>query len=370
MGKEMTAEIHAVAAQFFAASAIKDIREYGTGKVNDTFLVTVAGKGECRFILQRISSAVFAHPEWITENLRIVCDHVIKNLAAEGNPGSWRMPVIHQSLAGRDFYRDRDGSCWRVLHFIAGCTSSATVQSPFQAREAGLALGRFHRLISDLDPAMLHDTLPGFHVTPLYLAHYDRVAAAAGGEHSADIRFCHDFIARRREAAHVLEDARKEGKLFSRPIHGDPKLSNILFDEQTGQAVSLIDLDTVKPGLIQYDVGDCLRSCCNGKGEEGPLPVCFDTELCRAILQGYVKEAGSFLTPHDYDYFYAGARLIAFELGLRFFTDYLQGNIYFKTSSPEQNLERALVQFALTESIEKQERGIDLIISDIELVRK
>ncbi|MBU0967883.1 MAG: aminoglycoside phosphotransferase family protein [Proteobacteria bacterium] len=361
----MTADIHAVAAQFFAAAAIKDIREYGTGRVNDTFLVTVAGMNENRFILQRISSAVFAHPEWLMENLRVVCDHVMNKLAVEGNSGNWRMPVIQQTLGGRDFLRDRDESCWRVLHFIAGCRSFDTVRSGFQAREAGLALGRFHRLISDLPPSRLHDTLPGFHITPLYLAQYDRVAAASARKDSADIRFCHDFIARRRALAHVLEDAGKEGKLFRRPIHGDPKLSNILFDEQTGRAVSLIDLDTVKPGLIQYDIGDCLRSCCNGPGEEGPLPVFFDTELCREILQGYVAEADSFLTPHDYDYFYAGARLIAFELGLRFFTDYLQGDVYFKALFPAQNLERALVQFSLTESIEKQEREINSIIGDI-----
>lgn len=361
----MAADLHAVAAQFFAAPAIKDIREYGTGRVNDTFLVTVAGQDEPRFILQRLSSAVFAQPEWVMENLRTVCDHVAAELAAEGNPGSWRMPVIRQTLAGRDFYRDRDNGCWRVLHFIAGCRSFATVQSPFQAGEAGRALGRFHQLISGLEPARLHDTLPGFHVTPLYLAQYDRVAAAAGRRNPADIRFCHDFIARRRALVHVLEDARKEGKLFSRPIHGDPKLSNILFAERTGRAVSLIDLDTVKPGLIQYDIGDCLRSCCNGQGEEGPLPVSFDTELCREILRGYVAEARGFLTPHDYDYFYAGARLIAFELGLRFFTDYLQGNVYFKTASPEQNLQRALVQFSLAESIEKQQREIERIIGDL-----
>ncbi|MEW6521603.1 MAG: aminoglycoside phosphotransferase family protein [Thermodesulfobacteriota bacterium] len=361
----MRADIHAVAAQFFAAPASIDIREYGAGRVNDTYLVTVAGQAARCFILQRLSSAVFAQPAWIMENLRTVCDHVNNRLAAEGNPAGWRMPAIRQTLAGRDFYLDQDNSCWRVLHFIDGCRSFTTVQSPGQAREAGLALGRFHRLISDLAPARLHDTLPGFHVTPLYLARYDRVAAAAGRQNSADSRFCHDFIGRRRQMVQVLEDAGKEGRLVSRPIHGDPKLSNILFDEQTGRAVSLIDLDTVKPGLIQYDVGDCLRSCCNIRGEEGPLPVSFDMELCREILRGYAEEAGAFLTPHDYDYFYAGTRLIAFELGLRFFTDYLQGNVYFKATSPGQNLERALVQFSLTESIEKQQGEIERLIREL-----
>ena len=367
MGEKMAADIHAAAAQFFAVPAIKDIREYGTGRVNDTFLVTVAGQDEPRFILQRLSSAVFDQPEWIMENLRIVNDHVAAELSAEGNPGGWRMPVIRQTLAGRDFYLDRDNGYWRVLHFIAGCRSFATVQSPFQAGEAGRALGRFHQLISGLEPALLHDTLPGFHVTPLYLAQYDRVAAAAGRRKQADIRFCHDFIARRRALVHVLEDARKEGKLFNRPIHGDPKLSNILFAERTGRAVSLIDLDTVKPGLIQYDIGDCLRSACNPLGEETEEweDVRFDPDICHAVLRGYFSGAKRFLSRGDVAYFYDAVWLIAFELGLRFFTDHLEGDVYFKVRRPGHNLARALVQFSLASSIEAHEAGIRTIVGEL-----
>ena len=359
----MADEIRTAAAQFFAAAAIRDIRAHGSGRVNETFLVT-AGDDGGRFILQRLSPAVFARPEWIMANLRVVEDHVRQKLRREPGIG-FIMAQIRQTLDGRDFYRDRDGACWRMLHFIAGSRTFDTVQCPLQAAEAGRILGRFHRLISDLDPALLHDTLPGFHITPAYLARYDEVAAA-GRQNTADIRYCHEFVARRRDTVHVLENARGKGELVLRPIHGDPKLSNILFDENSGVAVSLIDLDTVKPGLIHYDIGDCLRSCCNTLGEEAPpADIYFDTTLCRLILQGYLAEAGPILTPHDRRYFYDAARLIPFELGLRFFTDYLAGNIYFKTSSPEQNLHRALAQFALTASIEKQQREITRIISEV-----
>jgi Ser/Thr protein kinase RdoA (MazF antagonist) len=150
-------------------------------------------------------------------------------------------------------------------------------------------------------------------------------------------------------------------------MHGDPKVNNVMLDSATGQAVSLIDLDTVKPGLVQYDIGDCLRSGCNPLGEETAdlENVGFEPEYCQAILAGYLDKARDFLTRSDYDYFYDGIRLIAFELGLRFFTDYLAGNVYFKALYPQHNLARALVQFKLTESIESQEAIIRNLIKDL-----
>jgi Ser/Thr protein kinase RdoA (MazF antagonist) len=161
----------------------------------------------------------------------------------------------------------------------------------------------------------------------------------------------------------VLETAKAAGALKLRPIHGDPKVNNIMLDAQ-GKAISLIDLDTLKPGLVHYDIGDCLRSLCNPLGEETEdwQAVTFDLKLAQATLEGYLSLAKDFLTPSDYDYLYDGIRLIAFELGLRFFTDYLAGNVYFKVKHPTHNLTRALVQFKLTESIEAQEQELQAMI--------
>jgi Ser/Thr protein kinase RdoA (MazF antagonist) len=165
----------------------------------------------------------------------------------------------------------------------------------------------------------------------------------------------------------VLENARAEGRLPLRSIHGDPKVNNIMMDTATGQAVSIVDLDTVKPGLLQYDIGDCLRSGCNPLGEETERweMVRFESDICRAILQGYLSWARGFLTENDYEYLFDSMRLIAFELGLRFFTDYLEGNVYFKARHQNHNLIRALVQFKLTESIEAQAETIRTIIRDL-----
>ena len=158
----------------------------------------------------------------------------------------------------------------------------------------------------------------------------------------------------------VLEQARAQGRLRPRPIHGDPKVNNVLLQRASGQAIALIDLDTVKPGLLHYDLGDCLRSVANPLGEETHdwRAVRFDTELAEALLRGYGSVAGAMLSDDDVELVYDAVRLIAFELGLRFLTDHLAGDVYFRCDAPGHNLRRALVQFQLTASIEAQEAPI------------
>jgi Ser/Thr protein kinase RdoA (MazF antagonist) len=225
----------------------------------------------------------------------------------------------------------------------------------------------FHTLISDLPPARLVDTLPGFHVAPQYLQRYDAVLAQRPPTPSPEVNHCLRFINAHRRWAGVLETAKAAGKLPLRLMHGDPKVNNVLFDADTHQAISLIDLDTVKPGLIHYDIGDCLRSGCNPLGEDTQQweAVAFDVDRCQAILQGYQSIARTFLIAADYAYLHPASRLLAFELGLRFFTDYLDGNRYFKTAYPEHNLVRALVQFQLAASVDAQETRLQAIIHDL-----
>ncbi len=228
----------------------------------------------------------------------------------------------------------------------------------------GYGLGMFHHLISDLPVERLADTLEGFHITPGYLRHYHQQLAAGAQPRSAEERWCAAFIERREDLVPVLEEARARGELQLRPIHGDPKSNNVLLDAESGQAIALVDLDTVKPGLIHYDIGDCLRSCCNPLGEEcrEPEAVQFDAGLCEAALEGYLQVARAFLSEADHCYLYDALRLISFELGLRFFSDHLAGNVYFRSDDPQHNLRRAQVQFRLVESIEAQEEVLRALL--------
>ncbi|MDP3182091.1 MAG: phosphotransferase [Desulfobaccales bacterium] len=426
----------AVAEKFAHQGRVVGVREYGSGNVNDTFLVTLDSKREKHFILQRLNPQVFRRPELVMGNLCTVSDHVRQRLEHTPlSPGRrWEVPRVLLTQDGQDHFIDSEGSFWRALSFIEAAQTFDIIKDLEHAREVGQALGMFHNLLCDLPPERLADTLPGFHITPRYLSHYDEVLAKHGEgqspEESPEKRLwergpgadCHlqslsqtlspnphiggwegslrgrrgiagrdacatgppalpsktifqsspevdyalQFVSQRRGWAPVLEEAKAQGRLRLKPIHGDPKVNNFMMDIATGQAVSLVDLDTVKPGLVHYDIGDCLRSACNPLGEETERweTVRFEPELGRAILQGYLLLARDFLTADDYEYLYDAIRVIAFELGLRFFTDYLEGNVYFKAKHPEHNLVRALVQFKLTESIESQERALRAIIRD------
>ncbi|BAB73739.1 phosphotransferase enzyme family protein [Anabaena sp. FACHB-709] len=360
-------DLAAIAGKFKFPGTVTNVQAFGSGNINDTFLVTVDSLEAQHFVLQRINTQVFRQPELIMQNMRIFSDHVHQRLQYAPPNRRWEVPRVLSTKDNHDYCTDTQGNFWRAISFISGSQSFDTMQDLAQAQEIGYALGMFHNLISDLSPEKLADTLPGFHITPLYLRHYEQVLATAKPQPSPELDYCLQFVSDRQSYACILENAKAAGELPLRLMHGDPKINNIMFDTFTHKAVSVIDLDTVKPGLVHYDIGDCLRSGCNPAGEETEHweSVAFDTDLCQGILQGYLSVAKEFLTDNDYAYMYDAIRLIAFELGLRFFADYLGGNVYFKIKYPEHNLARALVQFKLTESIESQEVKIRKIIQDI-----
>ncbi len=359
--------IFTIAAQFASTGQVASVQEFGQGNVNDTYLVEV-DVADSPFVLQRINTHVFRQPELVMRNMRTFTEHVQQRLQTDPlcRERRWDVPRVLLTEGQQDHWMEDDGSVWRAISFIDTAQSFDTIQSTDHAREIGYGLGMFHHLISDLPSSHLADTLEGFHITPRYLKQYEAVLETNKMCPSPEVDYCLAFICDRTSLAHVLETAKAENILPLRLMHGDPKINNIMIDTATHQAVSLIDLDTVKPGLVHYDIGDCLRSSCNLLGEETDQweSVCFDLDLSQAVLQGYLSVARSFLTDTDYDYLYDAIRLIAFELGLRFFTDYLMGDCYFKTQYPEHNLARALVQFKLTESIEAQERALKSIIQD------
>lgn len=356
-----------VAPLFEVAGRLVRVVPTGSGNINDTYMAVFRTTfSEERFVLQRLNRRVFASPANVMRNMKVVTEHVHRRLEAESATDDriWQLPRIIPTKSGDDFIVDADGDCWRAITLIASARAFDTVQNPAHAHEAGVVLGQFQRLVSDIPVDCLADTLPGYHIVPGYLAAYDRSLADAEGaarsRASADARYGARFVAKRRDWAVVLEEAQQRGDLIARPIHGDPKIANIMIDDETGKGTCMIDLDTVKPGLIHYDFGDCLRSCCNPAGEEclDLSDVVFDTDLCAAIVQGYRVHAQAFLTEADRHYLYDSIRRMTFELGLRFYADYLAGDRYFKTRYEGHNLNRAVAQFKLCESIETREPTI------------
>ncbi len=344
---------------FLAGSSVTRIAPLGDGNVNDTWHV-VKDTGR-QLVLQRLNGRVFPDPAAIQQNLTILLRHIHASLSQQD--ASFTMPRLIKTTAGRTHILDSDGDLWRMLSFINNTSPVNTVSRPAEAREIGRGLAIFHDIVSTLPPAALVDPLPGFHQTPLYLRHYDAIAVSPAGKPDS---YCHNFITRRRDDAALLEQEQARQALGFQIIHGDPKVANFLFSRD-GRVVSLIDLDTVKPGLLLHDLGDALRSCCNPLGEELQPhdEIFFDPKLFRAMLEGYCSRAAHLLTRRDRELMAASTRLISFELGIRFYSDHLQGNTYFKVTAPGQNLFRARLQFALVRSIEEQYTALQDICAEL-----
>ena len=360
-----------IASCFELPAPVAELAPLGSGNVNDTYLLRC--EGDEQFVLQRLNTGIFSRPDLVMANLAMLCNHTgQRGWPQPDQPRRWELPRLvptRLSEAGSAVrpWLERNGECWRLLTYVPDTICHELVSNPELAAEVGRALGGFHRLIHDLPCDRLHDTLEGFHVTPGYLAAYDELLAARKLPFDAAERQCHGAIEARRSLAPVLEEALASGRLSLRPIHGDPKVNNVLLDRRTGRAVTLVDLDTVKPGLLHYDIGDCLRSGCNPAGEDATAldAVHFDLALARPMLAGYLELARPILTDADLDLVVDAVRLISFELGLRFFSDHLAGNRYFKCRHPRHNLDRALVQFRLTDSIEAQQQDLHRLVNQL-----
>jgi hypothetical protein len=332
------------------------------GNINDTWCVNlVDGR---RLILQCLHPSVFPDPAVLMVNLRVIVQHL--NQYTNDNIRFFHLLANPQ---GHDHWIDNQGACWRLLSFIDNSRTLANLHNTAQAETVGSLLGRFHLLVADLSPDTLADPLPDFHITPRYLALYDALQNArsqAATTHSKEQElFCAALIEAARPEASILEEAR--GGLRQQVIHGDPKAANFLFAADRDQAISLIDFDTIKPGLVLHDLGDCLRSCCNplGEGYFEPTAVVFQADFFYALMRGYLREASHLLSETDRALVVHAAALLSFELGLRFFTDHLAGNCYFKTEWPGQNLHRALVQFHLYRSIRAQQADLEQGLAEL-----
>ncbi len=361
LGPSERSRLMVVLPRFFPASdEYKRIQVLGNGNINDTYLIDFVHRQPA--VLQRINAVVFPEPSLVAGNFSMISKHIDAKQRQAG--GEAVFPRAIPEITGKPYLLDGAGDIWRAMAYIENTESHRFVKDQSQAFEGGRILGRFHLLLDDLDPKTLSQPIPGFHDLPGYCLAYRSACSYHRRNNSDELDSCCKAINRRLKDAAILERSRQQRQIRRRVIHGDPKCDNILFDKQTGDAVALIDFDTVSSGLLQYDLGDCLRSFCNPAGEKPETldDVYFDMERCGRVLSGY-QSSGAPLSVAERGLIYQGVRLLTFELGLRFLTDYLAGDRYFKVSHERENLDRTMVQIRLLESIEKQQTAIESIVA-------
>ena len=340
----------------FPATLLGAVR-YGQGHINDTFCVLCQPQeGDCiRFILQGLSSAAFPHPEELMENFIGITSYLReKVIASGGNPMRETLSLV-KTRDGKNFYTDSNGKVWRLTPFIENtdCFQSATPEL-FEA--SARAFGRFQYLLQDYPAATLHETIAKFHDTEDRFAKFETALKADKLGRAKDIPEDIRFVLDRKADCSVALDALRSGKLPLRVTHNDTKLNNILIDRDTHEGICVIDLDTTMPGLSINDFGDSIRFGANHSAEDEKdlSKVNFDIGLFEAYTRGFLEGAKGSLTPAELEYLPWGARLMTLECGIRFLTDYLDGDHYFRIHYPEQNLDRCRTQFKLVADMEAQ----------------
>jgi len=341
----------------FGAPVVGAMR-FGCGHINDTFCVhTQPEDDSCRcFILQRMSSAAFKHPEQLMQNIIGVTEYLGKKIAAAGGDRAREAMQVVRPRSGADFYTDSEGGAWRVYPFVEGIYCYQRAETPQLFEASARAFGKFQRMLDGYPAETLFETIPHFHDTEDRLAKLkDAIAADIKGR----VAECADeiaFVMAREADCSVALQAMRDGKLPLRVTHNDTKLNNVLIDKKTGEGMCVIDLDTTMPGLSINDFGDSIRFGANHSAEDEKdlSKVNFDIELYECYTRGFLEGAGDTLTAGELEYLPWGAKLMTLECGIRFLTDYLSGDTYFRTHYPEQNLDRCRTQFKLVRDMEEQ----------------
>ena len=338
----------------FGGPMVCDPHHYGEGHINDTFVVWRADHTK-RFILQRINTDTFTDPAGLMENICGVTRHLRTKIQAEGgDPGRECLNVI-PTLSGAAYYIDSEGNAWRAYDFVENTVCLQQVGCEADFRTVAETLGKFQNQLADYPASTLHETIARFHDTPNRYANFEKALAADTLGRAKTIAPEIAFIHAREKDCHVLLDQLAAGEIPLRVTHNDTKINNVLLDEATGKGICVIDLDTVMPGLSAYDFGDSIRTGANDCAEDEPdqSKVHFDLHLYEVFAKGYLSTAGSTMHTAEKRSLAWGAKLMTLECGIRFLTDYLEGDHYFHIARPDHNLDRARTQFTLVQQMEE-----------------
>ena len=358
--------ISQILAAYVLPGTVADVARHGKGHINDTFCVvckTPEG-GTARFILQRLSQAAFPHPEEVMENFVGITSYLRREILAEGGDPLRETLSLVKTGDGADFVTDAEGRAWRLMPFIenADCYQSAT---PELFAASGRAFGRFQYMLRDYPARTLHETIPHFHDTESRFEQFLAALEADKMNRAEGVSPEIQFILRRKADCGVALRALREGKLPLRVTHNDTKLNNILIDRDTHEGICIIDLDTTMPGLAINDFGDSIRFGANHcmEDEQDLTKVNFDISLYEVFTRGFLEGARGSLTSAELEYLPWGARLMTLECGIRFLTDYLDGDHYFHVSHPRQNLDRARTQLKLVKDMEEQFDAMGAVVA-------
>ena len=338
----------------FGGPVLCDAHHYGEGHINDTFVVWREDHSK-RFILQRINTDTFTNPVGLMENVCGVTRHLRAKILAEGGDPARETLNVIPTLSGSTCYLDADGGAWRAYDFVEDTICLQQVGSEADFRTVAETLGKFQNQLADYPASILHETIARFHDTPNRYANFEKALAADALGRAKNITSEIEFIHAREQDCHVLLDQLAAGEIPLRVTHNDTKINNVLIDAATGKGICVIDLDTVMPGLSAYDFGDSIRTGANDCAEDEPdqSKVHFDLHLYEVFAKGYLSTAGASMSMAEKKSLAWGARLMTLECGIRFLTDYLEGDHYFHVAHPNHNLDRARTQFTLVRQMEE-----------------
>ncbi len=363
---DLPAGLTTIVQQFQIDGTFIDLAPHGSGHINDTYLGRYqTAHGVERFIHQRINHQVFRQPEKVMGNIERVTRYAREQIQAAGGDPSRETLTLVPTRAGASFFRTPAGEYWRTYRFIRGVHTCEVATEPRQAYHAARAFGRFQKLLDSLPGERLHETIPNFHHTGKRFAAFQQ-AVRADVHHRA--QFCRaeiDFILQRQADAAVVVDMLDQGLLPERVTHNDTKLNNVLMDDQTGEGICVIDLDTMMPGSALYDFGDLIRMGTATAPEDEPdlSKVSVDLNMFDWLARGYLEAARDFLTPQEWQYLPFGGKLITFEQAIRFLGDYIQGDVYYKIHRPGHNLDRARNQIKMVADMEQKMDQMQAIVA-------
>ncbi|MEY8234990.1 aminoglycoside phosphotransferase family protein [Lachnospiraceae bacterium 66-29] len=337
-----------------------EVRPWGSGHINDTFLV----EGPCDYILQRMNKAIFTKPWEVMENIVGVTSFLKDKIKKSGGDELRETLTVIPAEDGQSWYRDESGEFWRMYYRIRDAVSYDQVETEQDFYESAAAFGNFQQLLADYPAETLHETIPGFHDTEArYRTFCQAVKEDICGrakEAAQEI----EFFREREETASVLGKLLSEGRLPLRVTHNDTKLNNVMLDQKTGKGICVIDLDTVMPGLAVHDFGDSIRFGASTGAEDEPdlSKVSCDLHLFQLYTQGFLSGCQGSLTELELAMLPMGAKMMTYECGMRFLTDYLQGDVYFKTHRKGHNLDRCRTQMKLVADMEAKWQQMEQIV--------